>query len=200
MSNPMAEPGTHSAPVNPGSIDRHGAGLPEGWGHFSFFLALLVVWFFFLAFQVVYQRPEAPPTQGAAATLPSRAQLSTADAVWLVEFQKDSNPRVLEVVAGEPFPATPVNQLEIGFLNQAVTRAKNEADQLDPSNLWLVPVTFEKANPATASLPQEGNAGTWKVSPLPPDPSRPKGEAGRVYLATGFNADLMKSWWKKAGK
>lgn len=201
MSNPMAEPETNPAPQNPGLLPRRiRLGLPEGWGHFFLCMTLLVGWFLFLAFQVVYQRPESPQPQTGTAILPSRAQLSTADAVWLVEIQKDARPRVLEVVAGKPSPKPPNTQLEISFLNQAVTQAKNEAKLQDSGNLWLVPVTFEKATLAPESPPLDGKAGTLKVSPLPADPSKPKGEAGRVYPPTPFNSELIRSWWKKHGK
>lgn len=167
--------------------------LVSGWKGFGLWLALFLSWLAYLGYQVISQRPEPAQVRGVPASLPSRGQLTLADAVWVVQIRPNRAFTVSEVIAGKaPSPGTE-NQLDIADLDSAGIEAQGESPQRGEGTLWLVPVLKIPKD----SHPPENQKEFWRVAPMPADPARPKGAQGKIYPFNEFNQRLIQSWWAK---
>lgn len=179
---------------NPRKVCQSGKGigfLVSGWKGFCLWLALFGIWLAFLGYQVVRQRPETAKTQGEQTSLPSRAQLTLSDGVWVVRVGQNGAFSVTRVIAGSAPGPESGNQLAILDLDSALAEVQGNASPPGGENSWLVPV-IRVAKEAGAP---ENQKETWRVAPLPADPARPKGAPGKVYPWSRFNEELMQSWW-----
>ena len=163
---------------------------------FSIWLCLFLVWVAFLAFQVATNRPDSKQIQGGPASLPRRAQLNFATGVWLISIQEDQAPSKIESLVGFP-PPLPIQQLEIEQLSTALKIANSEIHGANDTGQWIVPVFSFPSQPNGFINEAAKTESHWRVATIPADPSNPNGEDGRIFPATPFNVDLVKSWWKK---
>jgi len=170
--------------------------LLSGRAGFFIWLCLFLGWVAFLAFQVATNRPDSKQIQDGPASLPRRAQLNFATGVWLISIQENHAPTKIECLAGFP-PPHPIEQLEIDQLSTALKKANLEIHDANNTRQWIVPVVSFPSQP-NGFVNEAAKIGSlWRVAPIPADPSNPNGEDGRIFPATPFNRDLVKSWWKK---